>query len=115
MSESHQRSANYSNTEASRKADGRRLPVGADLLTAGGVHFRVWAPHSTKLEVVIQSGRGSSTEMSKDGSGYWSAIVAEAGPGDLYRFRIDGADSPVPDPASRFQPEGPFGPSMIVD
>ena len=32
----------------------------------------------------------------------------------LYRFRLDGENS-YPDPASRFQPEGPHGPSQIVD
>src|SRR5262249_10367112 len=32
-----------------------------------------------------------------------------------YQFRIDGSDRLFPDPASRFQPEGPHGPSQIVD
>ena len=31
-----------------------------------------------------------------------------------YRYRLDGKDS-FPDPCSRFQPEGPHGPSLIVD
>jgi maltooligosyltrehalose trehalohydrolase len=35
--------------------------------------------------------------------------------GDLYRFALDAREQLVPDPASRFQPEGPLGPSMIVD
>jgi maltooligosyltrehalose trehalohydrolase len=35
-------------------------------------------------------------------------------PGDRYRFRLDGGDA-FPDPASRFQPEGPHGPSQLVD
>jgi malto-oligosyltrehalose trehalohydrolase len=34
--------------------------------------------------------------------------------GTRYRYRIDGA-SPVPDPASRFQPEGVNGPSEVID
>jgi maltooligosyltrehalose trehalohydrolase len=32
-----------------------------------------------------------------------------------YRLRIDGGDELLADPASRFQPEGPHGPSEIVD
>jgi maltooligosyltrehalose trehalohydrolase len=32
-----------------------------------------------------------------------------------YRFRLDGEGALYPDPASRFQPEGPHGPSQIVD
>jgi maltooligosyltrehalose trehalohydrolase len=32
-----------------------------------------------------------------------------------YRFRLDGARELYPDPAARFQPDGPHGPSQIVD
>ena len=32
-----------------------------------------------------------------------------------YRFRLDQGEAALPDPASRFQPEGPHGPSEIVD
>ena len=35
--------------------------------------------------------------------------------GDRYRFRLDDAETLYPDPASRYQPEGPHGPSVIVD
>src|SRR5215467_12076726 len=41
-------------------------------------------------------------------------MVAQAPPGTLYRFRLDGGDA-FPDPASRYQPEGPHGPSQVVD
>ncbi len=37
----------------------------------------------------------------------------EAGHGDDYRFVLDG--SALPDPASRWQPEGLRGPSRVVD
>jgi maltooligosyltrehalose trehalohydrolase len=32
-----------------------------------------------------------------------------------YRFRLDRGEAGLPDPASRFQPEGPHGPSEIID
>ena len=32
----------------------RRLPVGAEVATAGGVHFRIWAPRSTRVQVVLE-------------------------------------------------------------
>ena len=35
-------------------------------------------------------------------------------PGDDYRYVLDGGE-PLPDPWSRFQPDGIFGPSRIVD
>src|SRR5205823_1067699 len=46
-------------------------------------------------------------------NGYFSGHVSKAGPGMLYKFGV-GSGS-FPDPASRFQPEGPHGPSQIVD
>jgi maltooligosyltrehalose trehalohydrolase len=39
---------------------------------------------------------------------------AGVGPGDRYRFLLDGR-GPFPDPASRFQPDGVHGASMVVD
>ena len=51
--------------------------------------------------------------LEREPHGYYSAWVPDAAVGDRYWYRI--GDSDVPDPASRFQPEGPFGPSEIVD
>ena len=100
----------------------RRLPVGAELAPGGGVHFRVWAPERRSVEVVLDAipDRGGSGELAspvaleRDVDGYWSGHVAEARAGTRYRYRLDGGDA-FPDPASRFQPDGPHGPSMVVD
>jgi maltooligosyltrehalose trehalohydrolase len=43
------------------------------------------------------------------------AWVESAKAGCGYRFRLDERKAAVPDPASRFQPEGPHGPSEIVN
>ena len=77
-----------------------------------GVHFRVWAPLRTGVEVAI--GPQSSTTTLQAEGGYFSGFVSGAGPGTRYRFRLDGGES-FPDPVSRFQPEGPHGPSEVVD
>jgi maltooligosyltrehalose trehalohydrolase len=46
--------------------------------------------------------------------GYFLAHAENAGPGALYRYRLnDRAEHP--DPASRFQPQGVHGPSQVVD
>ncbi len=37
----------------------RRLPIGAEVLPSGGVHFRVWAPRQRTVEVVLQAGPGA--------------------------------------------------------
>ncbi len=52
--------------------------------------------------------------LAAEGDGYFSGLAAGAAAGDLYRYRLDGADL-FPDPASRFQPQGPHGPSAVVD
>jgi maltooligosyltrehalose trehalohydrolase len=41
--------------------------------------------------------------------------LAQAAAGTCYRFRLDDDQKPYPDPASRYQPAGPAGPSEIVD
>jgi maltooligosyltrehalose trehalohydrolase len=88
----------------------RRFPIGAEP-TAEGVHFRVWAPKRTKVEVVLEAG---SVELVREESGYHSGIASGMQGGARYRFRVDG-EGPFPDPASRFQPDGPHGPSQVVD
>ena len=47
--------------------------------------------------------------------GYHAVFVPNLAPGARYRFRLGDDPTLYPDPASRFQPEGPFGPSQIVD
>ena len=93
----------------------RRLPVGAEVQPDGGTHFRVWAPDPRELMLRVgdRNGRWRSVGLDPEPHGYYSAFVADAAAGDRYWYQIENSD--VPDPASRFQPEGPFGPSEIVD
>ena len=91
----------------------RRLAVGAEL-TSGGVHFRVWAPRRREVQVVFEGG-GEPVRLAAEAGGYFSGVAPWARAGLLYRFRLDGEGSAYPDPASRFQPEGPHGPSQVVD
>ena len=51
---------------------------------------------------------GSGSALTAEGNGYYSGIAPNAGPGTRYKFRLDGGDA-FPDPASRFQPDGPHG------
>src|SRR3954449_8338504 len=95
----------------------RRLPVGAEPLPGGGVHFRVWAPrvHEIAIEILGAIGGARPIPLEAELDGYYSALVADARPGMRYGFRTDMLDRLLPDPASRFQPEGPHGPSEIID
>jgi maltooligosyltrehalose trehalohydrolase len=92
----------------------RRFPIGCEV-SARGAHFRVWAPSCAKVEVVLEGETPTTTVLTAEPGGYFSGLVANSRPGDRYRFRLDGDPMLLPDPASRFQPEGPHGPSEIVD
>ena len=91
----------------------RRMPVGAEIVGDGLTDFRVWAPASTRVDVVLARD-GVPRPLTAEGDGYHSG-THEAGVGDRYQFRLDDAARLYPDPVSRFQPEGPHGPSEIVD
>jgi maltooligosyltrehalose trehalohydrolase len=65
--------------------------------------------------VLESGGSGIAVALEAMADGYHEAVARDAGEGTLYRFRIDGAPELYPDPASRFQPQGPHGPSAVVD
>ena len=94
----------------------RRLPIGAECQPEGGVHFRVWAPQRKQVRVALDiDGTSRELELTAEGNGYYSGLAEAAGAGTLYRFQLDADEALYPDPASRFQPEGPSGPSRVVD
>ena len=88
----------------------RRLPIGAEVIPGRGVHFRVWAPRSKSVAVELD---GRIERLKPEPKGYFSGLVEDAEPGMLYKYKL--ASGSFPDPASRFQPDGPHGPSQIVD
>jgi maltooligosyltrehalose trehalohydrolase len=92
-----------------------RLGVGAEV-QATGVFFRVWAPKCHQVEVVIEYGHNPDRviPLLAEAEGYFSAFVPQLTSGALYWYRLDG-NLQYPDPCSRFQPDGPHGPSLVVD
>jgi maltooligosyltrehalose trehalohydrolase len=90
----------------------RTMSIGAETISGGGVHFRIWAPDHSSVSVIVE-GKPSAV-MERESDGYWSRLVEVAAPGDRYKFQLDGGEA-YPDPASRFQPEGSHGSSQIVD
>jgi maltooligosyltrehalose trehalohydrolase len=99
----------------------RALPIGAEVSDEGSVHFRVWAPGHKKVELVLEDGSGEKPNGQKaftlkdERNGYFSGVITSARTGSLYRFRLDDKKELYPDPASRLQPQGPHGPSCVVD
>jgi maltooligosyltrehalose trehalohydrolase len=91
----------------------RRLPIGAEYRRDEGTHFRVWAPAARRVDVVFEGGGHAPARLERERNGYFSGWAGEVRPGARYRFRLDGGDA-FPDPASRWQPDGPHGPSEVV-
>jgi maltooligosyltrehalose trehalohydrolase len=73
--------------------------------------FEVWVPEKTVRLLVA----GEERPMERDDSGWWRLDVPTAAAGSDYAFVLDGADSPLPDPRSPWQPSGVHGPSRVYD
>jgi maltooligosyltrehalose trehalohydrolase len=78
-----------------------------------GTSFRVWAPIA-KAVTVLGEGRAGHFSLQPEPNGYFSETARDIHAGDRYKFSLDGGE-PFPDPASRYQPEGPHGASEVVD
>jgi maltooligosyltrehalose trehalohydrolase len=85
----------------------RRL--GAYPLDNGRAEFRVWAPNAG--EITLRLGE-SEYALGDAGFGIYEAIL-DAPPGADYGYTVDGVF--LPDPCSRWQPEGIRGPSRLLD
>jgi maltooligosyltrehalose trehalohydrolase len=97
----------------------RRYPIGAELIGANETHFRLWAPKAKQVDLVLEKSAERNAQrafhpLDAEAGRYFSGI-ARVGSGTLYRFRVNNAENFHPDPASRFQPNGPHGPSQVVD
>src|SRR6266705_2401648 len=95
----------------------RRHPIGAEVIGKDETHFRLWAPKAREIDVVLEDGTSSEPifyPLTPEAGGYFSGAV-NVGAGSRYRFRVNRGENFYPDPASRFQPQGPHGPSCIVD
>jgi len=85
------------------------------VVQAKGVNFEVWAPEARSIEVVLEKESGNKAySLQHFIGGKWKGFIPGLVTGELYRYRIDG-DRCLPDPASRFQPQGVHGPSQVID
>jgi maltooligosyltrehalose trehalohydrolase len=97
----------------------RRYPIGAELMGPNETHFRVWAPKAKHVELVAEGSAAKDAKrafhaLHAEEGGYFSGVASVAADA-LYRFRVNNGEIFYPDPASRFQPDGPHGSSCIVD
>ncbi|HEY2637573.1 MAG TPA: malto-oligosyltrehalose trehalohydrolase [Solirubrobacteraceae bacterium] len=75
----------------------------------GGTEFRVWAPRPDEVAVRVD---GADHPLADEGQGV-HATTLDVPAGTDYFVVADG--TPLPDPATRWQPEGLRGPSRVLD
>jgi maltooligosyltrehalose trehalohydrolase len=73
--------------------------------------LRVWAPIPKRVRAWIA---GEVQPMQRDSDGWWS-VTTSATPGTDYGFMLDDDETVLPDPASRWQPNGVHEPSRLYD
>jgi maltooligosyltrehalose trehalohydrolase len=73
--------------------------------------MRVWAPAAKSVDLVLPDRK---IAMQAGDQGYWSADVDAPSLRGGYRYAIDGGAT-LPDPRSRWQPDGVHGNSYVVD
>lgn len=88
------------------------MPFGATLVE-GAVRFRLWAPSASRVDLLLLE-PAAALPMQALAGGWYEATAAQADARSRYAYRIDGR-LVVPDPASRCNPQGVHGPSVVTD
>ncbi len=67
----------------------------------GGTWFRVWAPHARSVHVIGECNAWDPERdpLAPEAGGLWSGLIASASPGQMYKYRLVGADGGVLDKA----------------
>jgi maltooligosyltrehalose trehalohydrolase len=91
----------------------REWPLGAVPMPDGGFHFLVWAPNARRVSVVFPDQDRPAVRLEPFENGYFEGTDPLSQSGQRYWLRVDGHR--LADPTSRSQPEGPAGPSALVD
>jgi maltooligosyltrehalose trehalohydrolase len=77
--------------------------------------IRVWAPEAQQVRVVTGASREQAVtaDLVAAGGGWWAGPDLPAG--TRYAFLLDDSEEPLPDPASRWQPDGVHLASRVYD
>src|SRR5689334_10901460 len=87
---------------------------GARSRSDGRLEWRLWAPRAQTVELVrIHGADRRAVPMTRERYGFSAPVAADVAKGERYTIRLDGGPE-RPDPASLWQPDGPFGASAIV-
>lgn len=86
------------------------------VVSKDGVTFRVWAPFANEVSISGTFNNWSRTPLASENDGYWSVMIADAEPGEEYKYVIKNGDRELykNDPRS-LQVTTDAGNSVIVD
>lgn len=90
------------------------LDLGANLIGSSAVRFRIWAARAKRVSVHVLHRGLKPIPMEPRGRGYFDLTVEGVREGDRYQYVLDG-EKALPDPASRYQPDGVHEASAVVD
>ena len=76
-----------------------------------GCSFRVWAPQAKSVDVALPGGSAALRDV---GYGIWEGVL-DASTGSDYRYVLDEGGPGLPDPATRWQPDGLLGSSRVFE
>lgn len=88
------------------------VTLGHYLNQEGQSVLRIFAPCCQQLAVLLVDS-DTRYPLQQDALGYWQVTLPRLPVGTRYFIEVDGQS--LPDPTSRYQPDGVHGPSMIVD
>lgn len=90
------------------------MEFGSTVLPSGAVRFRLWAPEAEQISLCLLEGEKKNLlPMPQQEEGWFHLETEQARPGSRYSFQL-ASGLLVPDPASRFQPQGVHGPSEVI-
>lgn len=90
-------------------------PQGPKRRGDGAVQWQIWAPRAQRVQLLVWTDEGVQREipLSAEGNGYYSVVLPDVKEGTRYAYRLDGGAQLLPDPASRWQPQGVHQPSAV--
>lgn len=87
--------------------------IGVKRDKSGMASVSLWAPDAEEVAINMTS-KNLKLPLEKSDFGYWKLHTNEIEVGDAYKFVLNN-EKELPDPASRYQPEGVHGHSEVVD
>lgn len=87
---------------------------GAQVNKNGDCSFRIFAPHIQQVEIKLNNQKKLISSLTPSEHGFHEITLKNVSAGTAYSYTLDGIEG-IPDPASRWQPQGLKNASVIID